>query len=302
MNPQHSPYPDIEDLGRGGFAIYAPAKINVGLHVLGKRPDGYHEIETVFQEISWADRIEFYPARDWTLEIHGLDLDPGPENLVNRAAQELSREAGVPCRGRVVLSKEIPLGAGLGGGSSDAAITLLGLSRLWGIGWGVTRLCELAARVGSDCSFFLYGGMAKGRGRGEVIEPGHGCLDGEIVLVVPPFGVRTAWAYEAGGFPLTRDEESVIFPSCHERGGSSQFDRDLFSNDLENIVLKKYSELSDIKASLLRLGAQWASLSGSGSTVFGVFPERSRAMHAAQQFGSPLKVRVCRAVGRLRES
>lgn len=281
--------------------MYAPAKINLGLRVRFKRPDGFHEIETIFQEINWSDRIEFYPADGWSLEIRNSNLEAEPENLVNRAALQLSHAAGVPCRGRIVLHKEIPLGAGLGGGSSDAAITLLGLLKLWAIEWNMLQLREIAAGVGSDCAFFLYGGMARGRGRGEIIEPIEGCLEGDIVLVIPPFGVRTAWAYEAGCFPLTHDEENVIFPSCHASGVGLVRDSDSFSNDLENIVLETYPELAEIKARLLRLGASYASLSGSGSTVFGVFSERSRAMHAAQQFGSPLQVRVCQAVGRKRE-
>lgn len=281
--------------------MYAPAKINLGLRVLYKRLDGFHEIETVFQEINWADRIEFYPANDWSLEIRNSDLEAGSGNLITRAASDLSDAAGVPCRGRIVLTKEIPVGAGLGGGSSDAAITLLGLSRLWGIGWNVLQLREIAAHLGSDCVFFLYGGMAWGRGRGEIIEPIEGCLEGEIVLVTPPFGVRTAWAYEAGCFPLTHDEENAKFPSCHESGRGLERSENMFSNDLENIVLREYPELAAIKIKLLGFGAKWVSMSGSGSTVFGVFSERSRAMQAAQQFGSPLRVRVCHAVGRKRE-
>ncbi|MBU0508992.1 4-(cytidine 5'-diphospho)-2-C-methyl-D-erythritol kinase [bacterium] len=296
-----SPYPDTEDLAGGAFTMFAPAKINLGLRVLFRRPDGFHEIETLFQEISWTDRLEFYPAESWSLEVRGIDLDAGPENLVTRAAHELSREAGVPCRGQVVLQKEIPLGAGLGGGSSNAAVALVGLSRLWGLKWNRERLRTVAQRLGSDCVFFLYGGLARGSGRGEIIEPLEGRFEGEVVLVMPDYGISTAWAYNAGEFPLTQVEESVIFRFCRNDRAFLQGIPDYIHNDLENIVLCRYPELGDIKDCLLRAGAETALISGSGSTVFGIFRERSRAMQAAQRFEKPLRARVCRMVARSRE-
>ncbi|HEY3294676.1 MAG TPA: 4-(cytidine 5'-diphospho)-2-C-methyl-D-erythritol kinase [bacterium] len=278
----------------------APAKINLSLRILRKRPDGFHEIETVFQEIDLTDRLEFHDASDWSLEIRGAELDSGPENLVRRAAALLAATAGVPCTGRVVLTKRIPIGGGLGGGSSDAAVALMGLNRLWKLDWPVERLHTLAAQIGSDCAFFLHGGLAVGRGRGEVLELLEGALDQDIVLVVSPFGVSTAWAYSEVQVPLTDDEKSVILQFYLKAYPDPLPARKSFRNDLENIVLSRFGELSRIRQRLLDLGADVSLLSGSGSTILGIFQERARALHAAQQFESPLQVVICRAVKRPR--
>jgi 4-diphosphocytidyl-2-C-methyl-D-erythritol kinase len=293
-----SAYPEVTDLGGGAFALTAPAKINLGLRVIGKRPDGYHDLDTLFQEINWADSLEFHPSRDWSLEILGADLDPGESNLISKAARLLAAESRLPCRARLVLRKEIPLGGGLGGGSSNAAITLMGLSRLWGLDWPISRLHDLAAQLGSDCAFFLYGGLARGRGRGEALDLMDGGVRGELVLIVPPFGVSTAWVFQEGRFPLTGDAKSVILWFYSQLSQNAPVPREVNRNDLESIVLSRYDELGRIKQSLLDLGAEAAMLSGSGSTVFGIFEERSRALLAAQHFGPPFQVRVCHPVRR----
>jgi 4-diphosphocytidyl-2-C-methyl-D-erythritol kinase len=293
-------YPDSHELPEDGFVLSSPAKINLCLRILGKRPDGYHSLDTIFQEIDWSDSIEFHPSSQWDLEIHGKELDAGPQNLIVRAAERLSKAANIPCHARLILHKEIPIGGGLGGGSSNAAITLLGLSRLWKLHWTPAQLHPLAAEIGSDCAFFLYGGMARGTGRGEHMELLEGNAEGDILVIVPPFGVSTAWAYEAGQFPLTDDEKSVILqfypkdPICPLVASHD------FCNDLETIVLKKYADLAVIKQQLFDLGAKVSMLSGSGSCMFGIFEERSRALHAAQQFGEPFYVRICRTVKRRR--
>jgi 4-diphosphocytidyl-2-C-methyl-D-erythritol kinase len=294
------PYPDSNDLPGGGFVMFAPAKVNLGLRVVGRRSDGFHDLDTLFQEIDWYDRLEFHPAREWTLEIHGADLDPGEPNLCTRAARLLAREAETPCHARVVLQKEIPIGGGLGGGSSDAAIVLIGLSRLWGLNWPADRLAGLAARLGSDCPFFVHGGLARGRGRGEILDCQPGRIRGELLLVVPPFGISTAWAFSAGHFPLTHDVKSVILWFYSDLPEGPLSPREISSNDLENVVLPSYEDLAGIKRILTDHGAEAAMLSGSGSTIFGIFAERSRAEHAAQQFGSPFQVRLCRAISRRR--
>jgi 4-diphosphocytidyl-2-C-methyl-D-erythritol kinase len=293
-------YPETFALDGGAFAMLAPAKINLLLRVLGRRPDGYHELETVFQEISWCDRLEFYPARSWSLEILNSDLDPGSSNLVTRAASLLSRTANVPCHAHVRLTKEIPIGGGLGGGSSDAAIALLGLARLWSLNWPLARLHELAAELGSDCAFFLHGGLAGGRGRGEQIEPLPGRFPAEILVVVPPFGVSTKGVYEEGSFPLTHVVKNHILTVCAEWGRAGFASWEYLRNDLENIVLRSYDDLAHIKEQFTRAGAEATLVSGSGSAVFGVFRERHRALQAAQQFGPPFQVRLCRTVERSR--
>jgi 4-diphosphocytidyl-2-C-methyl-D-erythritol kinase len=290
----------VVTLADGGFAISSPAKINLGLRILGKRPDGYHEINTVFQEISLCDKIEFHPAHDWSLEVRGADLDSGASNLVSRAAALLSREAGVPCHASVLLDKRIPIGGGLGGGSSNAAITLIGLNRLWNIGISTIRLRELAADIGSDCAFFIHGGLAQGTGRGEILDLRRGHFQGEIVIAAPGFSVSTKWAFGTGRFPLTNAEKSVILPlySCSMSVRSHQLE--VFGNDFESIVFSKYSELFRIKQTFLEHGAVVSMLAGSGSSVFGIFKERSQAMHAAQQLEKPCQAYLCQPIGRPR--
>jgi 4-diphosphocytidyl-2-C-methyl-D-erythritol kinase len=280
----------------------APAKINLGLRVVAKRPDGYHDLDTLFQEIDWVDTLEFHRSREWTLEIVGSDLDSGESNLITRAARMLSLEAGIPCRARVVLHKSLPLAGGLGGGSSDAAVALLGLSRLWGLNWPASRLHPLAARLGSDCAFFLYGGLARGKSRGEALELLDESLRGTALIVVPPFGVSTAGVFREGHFPLTGATKSVILWFYSQLSQNSPAPREISCNDLESIVLSKYDELARIKQSLLDLGAEAAMLSGSGSAVFGIFEERLRATFAAQHFGDPFLVRICHPVRRRRTS
>ncbi len=293
-------YPDVVALDDGGVSVFSPAKINLGLRVMGRRPDGYHELDTVFQEISWTDQIDFHPATEWSLEVRGFELDIGESNLVTRAAFLLSHYSTMPCKARVVLRKSIPMGGGLGGGSSNGAITLIGLSRLWGLDWPIERLHPIAEEIGSDCPFFLYGGMARGMGRGERLTLLPGCHPGLALLVVPPYGISTGWVFEQGGFPLTDDEKNAIFKFCPDSDFEPGTPFWRICNDLENIVLNKYPDLLDIRRRLLDLGAEAAALSGSGSTVFGLFQEYSRAMHAAQQFESPFQTRICRMVSRRR--
>jgi 4-diphosphocytidyl-2-C-methyl-D-erythritol kinase len=293
-------YPENFPLEGGAFAMLAPAKINLLLRVLGKRPDGYHELETVFQEISWCDRLEFHSARSWSLEILNADLDPGPSNLVTRAAHLLSRAANVPCHAHIRLTKDIPIGGGLGGGSSDAAIALLGLSRLWKLELSQAQLQALAAELGSDCAFFLQGGLAGGRGRGEQIEPLPGRFPAEVLIVVPPFGVSTKGVFEEGSFPLTHVVKNHILTVCSEWGKVDFALWKNLRNDLEIIVLRLFDDLVQIKERLLGAGAEAALVSGSGSAVYGVFKERARALRAAQQFGPPFQVRLCRTIERKR--
>lgn len=280
--------------------MLSPAKINLGLRVIGKRPDGFHDIETLFQEISLTDRIEFHESSNWEFEVLGADLDSGSRNLVTRAADALSAAAGRAKCGHVRLIKEIPIGGGLGGGSSNASVALIGLSKLWNLHWKREPLLEIAANLGSDCPFFLYGGLVQGTGRGEVLVPMDGCLAGYLVIVTPTFGIQSSWAYKSIRLPLTNREKTTKLMFCPKAGNPPDQSRDIPSNDLEYIVLVEYRELSEVKRKLEKLGAEASMLSGSGSSVFGVFPNRLRAVHAAQQFGAEYTVHICQAVSRPR--
>jgi 4-diphosphocytidyl-2-C-methyl-D-erythritol kinase len=273
-------------------AVPSLAKVNLSLKVLGRRADGYHELRTVFQTISLADRIwfEFTPARRG-LEITLEDPLAIPDNLVLRAARLFCESLGVRGRLRMRLEKRIPAGAGLGGGSSNAAAVLLTLGPLTGREANPRQLQEMAASLGSDVPFFLHGGTALGLGRGEELYPLPEAPPRPLLVLMPPVEVSTAEAYRALGRPeLTSPVDCRkldVFQSFVWRGEYL----DGAENDFEAAVFGLHPELKRWKRKLERLGAQSARLSGSGAALFGVFPDRAKLQGALPQFSTePLKV------------
>lgn len=262
-------------------ALEAFAKVNRSLVVLGKRPDGYHEIDTLFQTIDLSDELAFEEDDRLTLSVDGGDVPADETNLVLRAARALQAFAGADRGARLRLVKRIPSGAGLGGGSADAAAALLGLNALWGLGLTAAALCPLANSVGSDVAFFLFGGRARGTGRGERIEPLPEAPDESLVLLFPPFGMPTPDVYRA------LDAPPLAEPPPSRRAGEAS-DR----NDLEAAAERLRPELSALRASLRGAGAVSARLSGSGSTVFGVFGSREEARRAAEALDGRRGVRA----------
>ena len=252
--------------------IEAFAKVNRSLLVLGRRSDGYHEIDTLFQTIDLSDELAFEEDDRLSLTVAGGDVPADETNLVLRAARALFSHTGAARGARLHLVKRIPSGAGLGGGSADAAATLLGLDALWGLGLTAAELRGIAASVGSDVPFFLVGGRARGTGRGERIEPLPDGPDESLVLLFPPFGLPTPDVYRALAAPPLAD------PPPPRWAGEAP-DR----NDLEAAAERLRPELSALRASLRTAGAVSARLSGSGSTVFGAFrsPEEARRAAAA---------------------
>ncbi|MFH1009612.1 MAG: 4-(cytidine 5'-diphospho)-2-C-methyl-D-erythritol kinase [bacterium] len=294
-------YPPLQFLpGEEGFALESPAKINLGLRILARRPDGYHDIETVFQEISLADRLEFRPADEWRLSCTDKALDCGEDNLIARAATKLSQAMGHPRKAAVHLTKRIPIGGGLGGGSSNGAVTLWGLRRLWNLNIEVSVLEQVASEMGADCPFFLRGGLAWATGRGDLLEWLEGAIGGTVVLVIPQIAVSTKWAYENAQVALTNREKKCIL-----RGYIFQPDplpalQALAANDFEPAVFRRFPELREIKQQLLGEGAQFAALSGSGGTLFGVFRQRSDADRAAAFFQRRYPTLICSPIARAR--
>jgi 4-diphosphocytidyl-2-C-methyl-D-erythritol kinase len=184
--------------------IRAYAKINWDLHILGKRADGFHELDSVMVNVSVYDTLDIEPAEDFQLTCTDPTLDTGDSNLVTKAAKALAAASGHPCRAHIYLRKEIPMGGGMGGGSSDAAAALSGLSRLWGLNWPVDRLQPIAAKLGSDVAFFLYGGWRRCRGRGEIVEPLAGSEkwpEVPLSLIFPGLHVPTPAVYKNLRFP-----------------------------------------------------------------------------------------------------
>ena len=247
------------------------AKVNRSLLVLGKRPDGFHELDTVFQAVSLADRLSFEESSALTLAVDDPSVPAGAENLVLRAARALAETAGVKARAAIALEKRIPAGGGLGGGSADAAVTLLGLSALWELELPLDRLEEVGAALGSDVPFFLFGGTARGLGRGERVEPLPDIPPRGVVLVMPPFPVSTPLVFGRLGAP----EWDGSAPGGEEGGVPDR-------NDLEPAAEALFPALRAVRESLAAAGAERARLSGSGSTVFGLFPDLGAASEAAR--------------------
>ena len=265
--------------------VPAFAKLNLGLRVLYRRPDGYHELRTVFQTISLADRIDlsFTPSRTTKIAVHGTPEIP--DNLVGRAAQLILETLRLHGDIELTLRKNIPMGAGLGGGSSDAAAVLLALPVLAGKTLPPGRLHSLATQLGSDVPFFLFGGTALGLGRGEELYPLPDQPRARGLLVVPKIHSSTADAYRDLSETLTSIALQNKLTSFQQEvwrspeGGGVAFDE----NDFEEVVFARHRGLRAIKEQLLRFGAAPAALTGSGSAIFGIFQE-TKKLERARKF------------------
>jgi 4-diphosphocytidyl-2-C-methyl-D-erythritol kinase len=281
--------------------LHPHAKINLGLRILWKRDDGYHEIRTRFQTIDLADEMEMHlsPA-GLDLRVEGASVPEDRTNLVLRAAEALREgRPGLP-GARIRLVKRIPIAAGLGGGSSDAAAALLGLDRLWGLAAGPEALQRIAASLGSDVPFFLQGGTAQGEGRGEVIRPLPDLASYAVGLVLAPFGSSTSEAYrrwdletllrKRSGAP--EDFADIGHPDGVESARSVR-------NDFQEMALAAHPELREIRRALVQGGAVAAALSGSGPTLFGLFPsgEAVRSLRDGRDW-APFRFLEAAAVGR----
>lgn len=263
--------------------VKAHAKINLVLDVLGTRPDGYHELETVMQTLALHDEIYLSAAPEIKLEVEGADLPTGRDNLARRAADLLRERTGYPGGAAIRLIKRVPLAAGLAGGSADAAAVLRGLDQLWQLDLGMDCLTALGAEVGSDVPFCLRGGTALCRGRGEVVTPLAGLPPAGVVLVKPPFGVSTAEVY--------RRYDGLTEP-CRPRCGNmlaAVRRADIggvaagLANALEPVTLGMYPGIAVIKEEITAAGALGVLMSGSGPTVFGIFENLPAAERAAEK-------------------
>jgi 4-diphosphocytidyl-2-C-methyl-D-erythritol kinase len=266
--------------------LRAFAKINLGLKILGQRSDGYHEIRSVYQTISFHDRltVALLKKKDQSVIVECAHpaIPAGADNLVFRACK-LWREARRFRGGiRVSLEKRIPVGSGLGGASSDAAATLLGLERLSGDRLDSKTRFELATRLGSDVPLFLLGGRVLGCGRGEEVYalkelPRRACL-----VVFPGFSVSTADAYRKAGSRLTRKRKGPSIDSFGVRPRFPLCEWGPAENDFERVVFAQWPELARLKRRLIRAGAEYASLTGSGSAVFALFDSAQQIARASK--------------------
>lgn len=277
--------PDNSAAPPAPFALPSFAKINLSLRVLGRRADGYHELRTVFQTVSHGDRLTFHTLADERIELtcDAADVPADETNLVHRAAVLLRERYGVMRGARVQVEKVIPAGGGLGGGSSNAAVALVGLSRLWEIETNGEELSALGALLGADVPFFFAGGTAAGSGRGDLIRPLPDAPPRHLLIVTPPVRVSTADAYKSLNAPaLTKEEAAVNFYVSREASDFSGSLRDSLVNDFEAAVFRRFPQIEGARDALLRAGAAHALLSGSGSSVFGIFDSEGQAERAAE--------------------
>ena len=271
------------------------AKINLGIEVLGRRPDGYHNIRTLFQSIDFGDELEFSLRADGELGLSGSD--PGipwdERNLVLKAARLLKRENGVEQGAEIRVEKWVPPGRGLGGGSGNAAVTLHALSRLWGLSLGRDRLRALAASLGADVPYFLEGGLCLGEGRGDVLTPLPDLPPLHGVLVLPPYPSLTADIYAR--LPLTSPPEDSRISGFLERK-----DFGLLENGLEETVFNLFPRLEAIKSFFNHNESLLSLVSGSGSAVFGLYQDRESALRAQAEWPGPEEARLVETLTRER--
>ncbi len=256
------------------MTLRAYAKINIGLKIIDKREDGYHNIETTLATINLSDILTFEKmGTGVTLDVQGLDI-PQEDNLCYRAAKQFMQKYGVSGGVRISLVKNIPIGGGLGGGSSDAACVLKGLRKLFGIQVSDEELTHVSTAIGSDVPFFIKGGAAYARGRGDELTF-FNLPRMSLLVYYPGYPISTKWAYdEYDNSMLTQQPE----PNKISEGGKKKKKRISFDleNDFEKIVFKKHPELLDIKANLVASGVFCVSLSGSGSCLFAIIDQQIR--------------------------
>jgi 4-diphosphocytidyl-2-C-methyl-D-erythritol kinase len=267
--------------------IKSPAKVNLFLKVLGKRQDGFHDIYTLIQPVSLFDEIslDVREGEGISVECDREDVPGGRENLAFQAAELFLSEAELQKAVGIKIRKKIPVAGGLGGGSSNAAAVIMGLDHALGLALGEETLMEMAARLGSDVPLFILRGPALGSARGEVLErvelpPFNYCL------VNPGFKVSTAWAY--GNLDLTKKGEDNILTYSKESLKKPENIKELLFNDLEGVTLRNHPEISRIERILTGAGALGALMSGSGPTVFGIFPDRDSTEKASLVIRSEL--------------
>jgi 4-diphosphocytidyl-2-C-methyl-D-erythritol kinase len=289
---------------KDGLRVLAPAKLNLYLEVGPRRSDGFHDIDSIFQTVTLFDELEFRSRQDGTIVLEEEGIACGEENLVHRAAralQDFLRAQGAldPSRGAEIrLRKRIPQGGGLGGGSSDAAATLLALARMWNVDVGADVLARLAAGIGSDVPFFLTGGTARCRGRGEKVaslsEAFEAAPPFHYVLAYPRLAISTRAVYEAldaardGGLASALTPpgalDSMGAASIHDQLRSGQ----LFFNRLESVVTSAFPAMRRLHDRLGEEGFVNVLMSGSGSTIYGHCRSAAEAERRAEQLSAQL--------------
>ena len=282
--------------GPSSITVHAPAKINLILRILDRRSDGYHNLWSVMQTVALEDELEIRAASPGGVRLtcDTVHLPVDSSNLVHRAASAVLDQASLSVGLDVELRKRIPMGAGLGGGSSDAAATILGLNQLLKLGWSREQMQSVAEQLGSDVPFFLFAPAAVVSGRGAAVKPVWMDESRWVVLVKPGFGVETKWAYQE--LATTRTDARPLSSAHmaidrHSRLTWTQL-ATAAENDFESPVFARYPVLREIKEALRLQGADLALLSGSGSTMFGIFSTESAARRAHAHLAQDQQLQV----------
>jgi len=263
----------------------SPAKVNLFLEVLRKRPDGYHEIQTLMQRVDLSDEVEIdLGGQEIRLVSEGGEVPEGMENLACRAARIFCQEFGIPGGLQIRLKKRIPVAAGLGGGSSNAATVLMGLNGLLQAGGDEERLMTLGAKIGADVPFFIFQKPALARGIGEKLTAVNLPRPLWFLMLVPPFRIATAWAYQTyDNLPGKKKEPTRLKDYYADLADLSP----VLKNDLESAALTRHPQIAQMKEELLKQGARGALMSGSGPVVFGLFSSEKEAERAKKAMALP---------------
>ena len=254
------------------YKIKSSSKINLGLKVLNLRNDNYHNINSIFIEIDLYDIITFIPSNSFSLTCSNNNITINEENTIVKAYEILNKKFNFQNHYKILLEKNIPISGGMGGGSSNAAFTLKALNKLNNLKLTNQQLCKISLNIGSDVPFFIEGRVKLVSGRGEIISNHSAPLINTlyILLIFPDFSVNTSWAYKKIKNKLQYKKYSTKFPAL-----DSKVNWKLFENDFEDIVGSAYPEIFEIKKFLYDNGALYSGLSGSGSTMFGVYNDKN---------------------------
>jgi 4-diphosphocytidyl-2-C-methyl-D-erythritol kinase len=279
-------------VNHSALSVPSFAKINWSLHVLGRRPDGYHEVSTLLQTISLHDELHFEIGEDREISVSCDDggVPTDGQNLIVRAADALRHRYNLNLGAHIRLEKRIPIQAGLGGASSNAAVSLLGLAHLWKVKTSAPELLEIAAGLGADVPFFLIGGCALATGTGTTVsaKPDHVESERHLLVIKPNANVSTVEAYASvHSTALTTSGSEPILSSSRDAADSEDSQlwppRDSLNNDFESVIFDIKPEIGRTKEALLQAGALSALLAGSGSSVFGIFACREDQQRAVKQ-------------------
>ena len=265
-----------------GLICPSYSKVNIGLKVLSQRDDGYHNISTIFQELNFGDSIDIEKREHGFKIIANVDWIPtNKSNICYKAYTEIKKEFSEVKGIHIKIDKKIPIGSGLGGGSANAAALLKGIKNIYKLEVTESKLEEIGGEVGADVPFFIRGKTQLGEGIGDKLTQLPKAIIGTYLLVIPKISIRTEWAYSVIKNRLNNQNKNAKFSSFINEDYSSL---QIFENDFEQIVIPAYPEIGAIKSKLLNLGARFASLSGSGSTVYGVYDDEASAKEAELLF------------------